>query len=93
MEVNQDNAEEEEERLGWSLLELEDTGILTQDAEPGGTTLVDACNGLNNLSCLAMLWVVHHCWPEESRFMFNCYRHWAQILLRHPSDAPVILLG
>ena len=24
--------------------------------------------------------------------MFKCYRHWAQLLLRQPGDAPVILL-
>ena len=26
-------------------------------------------------------------------FAFNCYRHWAQLLLCQPSDAPVILLS
>ena len=41
---------------------------------------------------MAMLWTVHHCWPEEARFVFNCYRHWAQILLCQPGDAPVIIL-
>ena len=43
------------------LLVLESTGILTQDAEPGETMLVDAHNGLNEVIRLAMLWTVHHC--------------------------------
>ena len=50
------------------LLSLEATGILIQDAKPGGTTLVGARNGFNDLSRLAMLWTVRHCWPERTRF-------------------------
>ena len=34
--------------------------FLTQDAEPSGTTLVDAHNGFNELSRLAMLLTVRH---------------------------------
>ena len=71
---------------------LEATGLLNHDAEPGGTTLVDARNGFNKMSCLVMLWTVRHRWSEEARFAFNCYRHWAQLLLRQPGDATVILL-
>ena len=48
--------------------------FLTQDAEPSGKTLVDACNWFNELSCLAMLWTVRHPWPAGARFPFNCYR-------------------
>ena len=36
--------------------------FLTQDAEPSGTTLVDARNGFNNLIRLAMMWTVRHQW-------------------------------
>ena len=39
---------------------LESTGLLTQDADPGGTTLVDARNGFKKMSRLAMLWTVRH---------------------------------
>ena len=79
---------------GWvgGLMALEATELLTRDADPGVTTLVDSRNGFNELIRLAMLWTVHHFWPEGSRFAINCYRHWAQILLRQPGDAPVILL-
>ena len=45
---------------GGGVLALESTGILPQDADPGGTTLVDACNGFNKLICLVMLWTVIH---------------------------------
>ena len=41
----------------WALVSLE---FLTRDAEPSGTTLVDARNGFNELSHLAMLWTVRH---------------------------------
>ena len=36
---------------------------LTQEAEPSRTTLVDARKGFTELSRLAMLWTVRHCWP------------------------------
>ena len=62
-------------RKGGELSVMEYTGLLTQDAEPGGTNLVDAYNGLNNVSQMVMLWTVHHCWPSGARFAFNFYRH------------------
>ena len=45
--------------------------FLTQDADPSVTTLVDARNGFNKLSRLAMLWTVQHRWPVGARFAFN----------------------
>ena len=36
--------------------------------------------------------VCHRC-PVGARFAFNFYRHWAQLLLRHPGDALVIFLS
>ena len=66
--------------------------FLTKDAESSGTTLVDARNGFNELSRLVMLWTVWQCWPAGSWFAFNCYKHWAQLLLRQPGEPPVIIL-
>ena len=40
--VNKEDEETEGAGLGGGGLELEITGIITQDAEPGSTTLVDA---------------------------------------------------
>ena len=71
---------------------LEATGLLTQDSDTGGTTLLDACNGFNEMSRLLMLWTVRHHWLTGARFLFNCYRHWEKLLLRQPGVAPVILL-
>ena len=65
-----DDKEETQRALGY--LEL-----LIQEAEPSRTTLVDAHNGFNELSRLAMLWTMRHCWPVGSKFAFNCYRNWA----------------
>ena len=80
MEVEEDEGREGEEGGGGTLRALEDLEFLTQDTEPSGTTLVDACNGFNELRRLAMLWTVRHRWPAGARFAFNCYRHWAQLL-------------
>ena len=63
----------------WAQVDLE---FLTQDADPSGTTLVDARNGFNKLSRLEIMWTVRHRWPAGSRFAFNCYSYWAQLLLR-----------
>ena len=38
-------------------------------------TLVDARNGFNELSCLAMLQTVRHRYPVGARFTLNFYRH------------------
>ena len=73
-------------------MELEAIVYLAHDAEPYGTSLVDACNGFSELIQLAMLWTVCHHWPAGTRVAFNCYRHWAQIILNQLGDVPVILL-
>ena len=88
--AKQEDAEEEGGRLGGrggGVLELEATGILTQDVELGGTTLVDAHNSFNELIRIVMLWTaLHHC-LEGARFTFNCYRHWALLFLHQHGDA------
>ena len=66
--------------------------FLNQDAEPRGKTLVDARNGYSKLSRLEMLWTVRHRWQEGARFAFNCYMHWAQLILRHPGEPLVTIL-
>ena len=76
-----------------TLRTLEAIKLLPQEADPGGTKLVDACNGFSELSRLAMLWTVRHRWPAGARFVFKCYKHWAQLLLRQPGDLPVTILS
>ena len=66
---------EGEEDYDGTIRALEALEFLTQDAEPSRTTLVDACNGFNKLSRLAMMWTVRQCWPAGTKFAFNCYRH------------------
>ena len=58
MEGVEDEGSEGEEGGGGTLRELEALEFLTQEAEPSGTTLVDARNGFNDLSRLEMLWTV-----------------------------------
>ena len=93
MEVNGDRESEGEDGGGGTQRALEALEFLTQEAEPSGTTLVDARNGFNKLSRLAMLWNLRHRWPAGARFAFNCYKHWAQLLLRQPGDLPVTILS
>ena len=41
-----------------------------------------------------MLWTVAHRWPRASRFAFNCYRHFPQLVIRVPGDrTPKIILS
>ena len=93
MEVDGAGGSKEEEGGGGTQRSLEALEFLTQDAEPIGTTLVDARNGFNKLSHLAMLWTVRHRWPAGARFAFNCYKHWAQLLLRQPGETPFTILS
>ena len=90
MEVNGEG-EGEEEGEG-TISTLGSIEFLTQDTEPSGTTLVDARNGFNEMSRLSMLLTVQHLWPAGARFAFNCYRYWAQLLLRQPREPPVTIL-
>ena len=84
MEVEEDRGRKGEEEGGGTQRALGALELLNQEADPSRTTLVDARNGFNELIRLAMLWTVRHCWLAEVRFAFNCYRHWAQLLLRQP---------
>lgn len=47
-----------------------------------GVVLVDARNAFNEQNREVMLWIVRHEWPMGARFVFNCYRHWAILLVR-----------
>ena len=92
MEVEIDRGGEGEDKGEGNQRALGALEFLTQEADPSGTVLVDACNGFNYLSCLAILWTVRHRWPAGARFLFNFYRHWAQLLLRQPGEPPVTIL-
>ena len=50
---------------------LRSTGSLVQESEMDGTSLINACNGCDELSHLLMLWTVKNCWFEGARFAFN----------------------
>ena len=39
-----------------------------------------------------MMWTVRNRWSAGARFAFNCYRHWAKLLLRQPEEPPVKIL-
>ena len=56
---------------GGYMLALESTGIITQEADMGGTALVDARNGFNGMTHLEMMWTIRHCWTAGLRITFN----------------------
>ena len=93
MESVEDKGSEGEERGRGTPRALEALEFLTQEEDPSGTTLVDARNGFNELSPLVMLWTVRHRWPAGARFALNCYKHWAQLLLRQTGELPVTILS
>ena len=33
-----------------------------------------------------MLWAVRHEWPSGAHFTFNCYPHWATLVVRDTGD-------
>ena len=68
MEVEGEMGSEGEEGGGGTQQALEALEFLSQDTEPSGTMLVDAHNGFNELSRLAMLWTVRHRWLVGARF-------------------------
>ena len=71
MEVEEDEGSEGKEGGGGTQRALEDLEFLNQDADPSRRTLVDARNGFNELSRLAMMWTFRHHWPAGERFTFN----------------------
>jgi hypothetical protein len=55
-----------------------------EESDPYVVLLVDATNGFNKLGRKAALSTVRHKWATGTRFAFNCYRHSATLILRHP---------
>ena len=51
-----------------------------------GFLLIDARNAFNEDNRTAMLWAVRHEWTGGAQFTFNCYRHWATLVVRDTAD-------
>ena len=43
---------------------------------------IDSWNAFNEDNRTEMLLYVRHEWPSGSQFTFNCYRHWATLVVR-----------
>ena len=50
--------------------------------ENWGFLLVDAKNAFNEGNRTRMVWTIRHTWPSGARSVFNCYRHWAVLVVR-----------
>ena len=93
MKVEEDRGGEGEEGGDGTQRTLGALDFPTHEADLRGTTIVDARNGFNDLSRLTMMWTVRHRWPAGVRFIFNFYRHWAQLILRQPGEPSVTILS
>ena len=50
--------------------------------EDWGFLVIDARNASNEENRTAILWEVWVEWPKGARFAFNCYSHWATLVIR-----------
>ncbi len=67
-----------------------------EEPHPDGpivTNLIDADNGFNKQSRLAMLWTVRHQWAVMARFTMNCYCHFVRLVVRLLGGEPIILMS
>jgi hypothetical protein len=55
---------------------------LHRQEEEWGFLLIDAKNAFNEQNRTGMIWTVRHEWPSGTRFVFNCYKHWATLVLQ-----------
>ena len=53
---------------------------------------IDAHNAFKKENLTAMLWAVPHECPSGAQFTFNCYRHWATLVVRDSGGRPGHLL-
>ena len=63
-----------------------------QTEEDWGFLLIDARNAFNEENRIAMLWAVRHEWTSGAQFTFNCYRHWATLVVWDTGDGSVHFL-
>jgi hypothetical protein len=61
--------------------------------EQWGFLLIDASNTFNEQNRIEMLWAVQHEWPSGARFVFNCYKHWAVLVLRGNDGRAVFIFS
>jgi len=53
-----------------------------------GFLMLDASNAFNELRRVMMIWIVRHEWAIGFHFVFNCYRHWARLVVHSSSGSP-----
>jgi hypothetical protein len=61
--------------------------------EEWGFLLVDARNAFNEGNRMLMLWTTRHEWAWGAQFIFNCYRHFAMLVIRTGRDLFLIILS
>jgi hypothetical protein len=61
--------------------------------EECGFLLVDASNAFNESDMMLMLWTVQHEWPSGAQHVFNCYRHFAILVIRAGNNRFLVILS
>ena len=56
------------------------------EEEDWGFFLIDTRNAFNEENWTAILWAVRYEWPSGARFTYNCYRHWATLVVKNTED-------
>ena len=47
-----------------------------------GVLMLDARNAFSSINRIVILWNVRILWPRASRFIFNTYRGWSQLIMK-----------
>ena len=53
-----------------------------QEKIGGFYSLTRVMHAFNEKNLTDMLWTMRYEWPSGARFAFNCYRHWATLMIR-----------
>jgi hypothetical protein len=61
---------------------IEEFWKLHKEEEEWGVLPIDASNAFNKLNRMVMLWTIQHEWLSGAWFTFNCYQHWAALVIR-----------
>jgi hypothetical protein len=61
--------------------------------EKWGFLLVDARSAFNEGNRIVVVWTVQFEWTSGARFVFNCYRHWAILVIRAGNGLALFLFS
>jgi hypothetical protein len=54
---------------------------------------IEAANAFNKLNWVAMLWTIQHKWLFGAPLTFNCYRHWATLVIHRKGGTVQLIVS